>query len=53
MPGFFISSDRCETDLNNLFPERCVSGMLPLPEGTVRRNTLRSFMADKAFAADA
>ena len=53
MPGFFISSDRCETDLNNLFPERCVSETLPLPEGTVHRNTLRSFMADKAFTADA
>lgn len=53
MPGFFVSSDRCETNLYNLFPERCVSETLPLPEGTARRNTLRSFMADKAFAADA
>lgn len=53
MPGFFVSSDRCETDLYNLFPERCVSETLPLPDGTVRRNTLRSFLADKAFFADA
>ena len=53
MPGFFVSSDRCETDLYNLFPERCVSEALPLPEGTARRNTLCSFMGDKAFAADA
>lgn len=53
MPGFFVSSDRCETDLYNLFPERCVSETLPLPDGTARRNTLRSFLADKAFFADA
>lgn len=53
MPGFFVSSDRCETDLYNLFPERCISETLSLPDGTARRNTLRSFLADKAFFADA
>ena len=52
MPGFFVSSDRCETNLYNLFPQRCVSETLPLPDGTARRNTLRSFMEDKAFFAD-
>lgn len=52
MPGFFVSNDICETSLCNLFPERCVSETLPIPDGTARRNTLHTFMADKAFAAD-
>ena len=53
MPGFFVSNTICSAPLRDLYPERLTTEELSFPDGTVKRSTLGTFAADKAFLSDA
>ena len=49
MPGFYVNSKPSNVILYNRYPERCLSETLVQFPYTLKRNTLRKFLQDKAF----
>lgn len=49
MPGFFVSNDKINLDLKNIYQEKCFAESIESKYFTIKRNTLNKFMDDKAF----
>lgn len=50
MPGFFMGTKNTECELWNEYPDRCLVQELVVKGNTVKRNTLKKFLMDKAFS---
>lgn len=53
MPGFLIGSENIKSNLQNEYPQRCLQQEIDLPNGTVKRHTLKKFLLDKPFSETA
>ena len=51
MPGFFITN-RSDSRLNNVYPEKCIYRTLRYKEYKVSQHTLNKFIDDKVFIQD-
>ncbi len=52
MPGFLISNNKLDTELNNVFEKKCIKAEMTCGKWYAKRNTLNKFMQDKEFLQD-
>lgn len=52
MPGFLVSNKKLDTELKNVFENKCVKEEMACDAWYAKRNTLNKFMQDKEFLSD-